>query len=103
MNRKSKVIFESQTVNLVEHGQAIGGGDKIPPFHNLPGKSRILVVLLGRIGDVIFTLPSIIALKQGLNGQDPLRRHIAYSVHTDRGFQKRRERSSWCLLTESQI
>ncbi len=64
MNRKSKVIFESQTVNLVEHGQAIGGGDKIPPFHNLPGKSRILVVLLGRIGDVIFTLPSIIALKQ---------------------------------------
>jgi len=29
----------------------------------LPGGSRILVVLLGRIGDVIFTLPSIIALK----------------------------------------
>lgn len=29
----------------------------------LPEGSRILVVLLGRIGDVIFTLPSIIALK----------------------------------------
>lgn len=45
---------------MIPNERKLGGTGE----ETLPLNSKILVVLLGRIGDVIFTLPSIIALKQ---------------------------------------
>jgi len=41
-----------------------GSGKDLPGISELPRGSSVLVVLFGRIGDVLFTLPSVAALKR---------------------------------------